>query len=126
MKIRELTTAAAIAAAVLPGTAHAAGIQGSTNGVCGPIPSQSDCSIATDQFPGGTLSVDAGLVRGWPFGNYRATWEVWDGQGPTGCKREIWSDDPAGSWTCENVHAGYVSLSINKMSPDHAHLGLRW
>ncbi|WP_112263490.1 hypothetical protein [Lentzea terrae] len=123
MKILGLLVTAVLV--LLPAPAHAA-IQGSTNGVCGPIPSQSDCSIATDQFPGGRLSVDADLVRSWPFGNYRASWEVWDSQGPTGCKREIWSDDPAGSWTCEGVHAGYVSVSINKMSPDFAHLGLRW
>jgi hypothetical protein len=125
MKIRELLLSVAIAAAVLPAGAAAAMAE-STNGTCGPVPTQSECQIATLNFPGGRLSVDVDIVRSWPFGNYRTTWDVWDSHGPTGCKREIWADDPAGSWVCENVHAGGVSLTVDKQTPDFAHLGMRW
>ncbi|PWK82543.1 hypothetical protein C8D88_113136 [Lentzea atacamensis] len=101
MKIRELMLSVAIAAAVLP-TGAAAAMQESTNGTCGPVPTQSECQIATLNFPGGRLSVDVDIVRSWPFGNYRTT------------------------WVCENVHAGGVSLTVDKQTPDFAHLGMRW
>ncbi|WP_346137156.1 hypothetical protein [Lentzea roselyniae] len=54
------------------------------------------------ELPGGRLSVDVDIVRSWPFGNYRTT------------------------WVCENVHAGGVSLTVDKQTPDFAHLGMRW
>ncbi|MFD4670357.1 hypothetical protein ACFWNN_11520 [Lentzea sp. NPDC058450] len=125
MKIREFAVAAVIAALAVPLVATAAHA-GSVTGVCGAVPTQSECQIATLDFPGGRLSIDVDIDRRWPYTNYRTTWDVWDSQGPTGCKREIWSDDPPGSWTCENIHAGGITLNVDKQTPDFAHLGLRW
>ncbi|WP_394621741.1 hypothetical protein JNUCC0626_22450 [Lentzea sp. JNUCC 0626] len=125
MKIREFMMAAVIAALVVPLAATAAHA-GSVTGVCGPVPTQSDCQIATLDFPGGRLSIDVDIDRRWPFVNYRTNWDVWDSQGPTSCKREFWSDDPPASWTCDNIHAGPITLNVGKQTPDFAHLGLRW
>lgn len=117
----------AFVAAVLPATGIAnAATSARTHGTCGPIPSQSYCTIGTDQFPGGWISVDVDLVKSSQAGDYQATWEVWDSRGPTGCEQKIWANAPAGSWTCDNIRPGVVSLTIAKHSPDHAHLGLRW
>ncbi|MFS8101596.1 hypothetical protein LFM09_31170 [Lentzea alba] len=125
MKIRELMLSVALAALVVPVAATNA-VAGGTSGMCGAVPTQSECQIAHLSFPGGRLSVDVDIDRKWPYANYRTTWDVWDSQGPTTCKREIWSDDPPGSWTCEGIHAGPISLTVDKQTPDFAHLGLRW
>jgi hypothetical protein len=110
--------AIAASALALAAPAASATVQGGVSKTCNTI---NTCSTEPSVwFPGGTLSVDADV-----HGTGPAQWVVRRDSGGTVCQSGFAAEDPARSWVCNNVSAGWLYGIVSGGSPS-VNIGLRW
>ncbi|MFB9907114.1 hypothetical protein [Allokutzneria oryzae] len=81
------------------------------------------CLIEGNDFPGGTLSIDADVIGG-PNTLVRIRYKGDHGER---CVTEFWVNDPPRSWVCHNVPPGHYRVVIDTSERhDVFVVGVRW
>lgn len=87
------------------------------------------CSVSTDAFPGGTISVDADTKGPARTNNNVASWSIFDSGHQERCLTRFRVGGPPQSWTCPGVPRGHVDLIVNAGPPQQGYdysIALRW
>ncbi|MCP3798830.1 hypothetical protein NLX83_06130 [Allokutzneria sp. A3M-2-11 16] len=111
------------AAALAIGMIFATAPSASAGGYSKRCPSESVCRVEGNNFPGGTLSIDADVIGG-PNTRVRIRYKGDNGER---CVAEFWVNDPPRSWVCHNAHPGHYRVLVDAPERhDALVVGARW